>query len=227
MAAIDHTTLSFTTTAMPRPEIVRRTFQSFTRHLWGLDFSKVTLYLNIDRLPGGIDDDKRAEVLDIARRFFGTVVVNMPETPNFAAAVKWCFSQVTGPFNFHLEDDWELLAPVKLSTIEKMFLPPHVQQVALRSRPNVRQDFWLCPAVTRGDFCRRMAAGMRINENPEVEIRALLKQDKAYSRSGFLYVPFDHQALIVQDIGRPWIAESRFLRGATHFTRWSIRKDGG
>lgn len=223
MPQINESTLNFTTTAMPRAEVLATTYDSFSKNLRGLDFKKITLFINIDRFPGDDDDTKRHEVADVARSYFGKVIVNMPQTSNFAAAVKWCFSRVEAPFNFHLEDDWQLLSEIKVSTLTRLFIPPHIQQVALRSRENVRQDFWLCPSVIRGNFCRQMAAKMRITENPEVEIRHIKNWEKVYGESSFVYFPFDFKNLIVQDIGRSWIKSTTFQRKGTHFTSWTIQ----
>jgi hypothetical protein len=220
---INEATLSFTTTAMPRPEVVATTYGSFARNLLGFDLKKARLYLNIDRFPGDSDETKRSQVADIARRYFGEVIVNCPTESSFPAAVQWCFSQVDQPFNFHLEDDWELIAPIRLSQLARLFLAPHVQQVALRSRPNVRQDFWLCPAISRGAFCREVARKMDLSENPEVDIRNIKNAEKRWPKSSFIYFPFDYQDIVVRDLGRAWIKASGFERGATHFTSWSVR----
>lgn len=224
MQPINWKTLSFTTTAMPRPEIVQATYHSFTRNLHGLDFSKVTLYINIDSFPRIKDDHKRQEVVDIARRYFGNVVVNMPDTPSFAVAVKWCFSMIETPYNFHLEDDWELLTPFQISSFNQFFIPPHVQQVALRSRGNVRQDFFLCPSFIRGNFCREMAEKMNTSENPEVEIRNIKNKEGIYRKESFVMYPFDTQSLVVRDTGRAWIKTSSYERGGTHFVKWYDRE---
>lgn len=223
MQPINEKNLSFTTTAMPRPEIVAKTYESFTKNLQGLNFKKISLYINIDRFPEDGDDTKRHEVVDIAQHYFGNVIVNMPKTSNFAAAIKWCFSKVETIYNFHLEDDWELMTPFKVSSFNRFFLPPHIQQVALRSRENVRQDFWLCPSFIRGEFCREMSEKMSVSENPEVEIRNIKNLEGVYGKSSFVYFPFDFKSLIVKDIGRPWIDSSIYDRGATHFTSWSVR----
>lgn len=224
MPQINENTINFTTTAMPRPEVLAKTYDSFSQNLHGLDFKKITLFINIDRFPGDDNDTLRHEVADVARCYFGKVVVNMPQTSNFAAAVKWCFSRVETPFNFHLEDDWELLSEIKIFTFTRLFMPEHIQQVALRSRENVRQDFWLCPSIIRGNFCRQMAQKMRITENPEVEIRKIKNMEKLYGKSSFIYFPFDFKSLIVQDIGRSWIKTTTFHRKGAHFTNWLIQK---
>lgn len=224
MNQINERTITFTTTAMPRPEVVAATYASFSRNLRGLDFRKISLYLNIDPFPENDDDARRREVADVARHYFGRVFVNMPREAHFAAAVRWCFSRVETPFNFHLEDDWELLAEIKISTLSRLFAPAHIQQVALRSRENVRQDFWLCPSLIRGELCRRAAEKMRLSENPEVAIRRIVAEEKIHGRSGFLYFPFDFKRLIVRDLGRSWMRTTHFIRGGTHFTKWSVSR---
>ena len=224
MLPIDEKTLSFTTTAMPRPEVVQATYETFTSNLLGLDFKKITLFLNIDGFPEKRDEHKRLEVTEVARQYFGNVVVNMPETSSFAAAVKWCFSRVETPYNFHLEDDWALVEPFHITTFNQLFIPPHVQQVALRSRGNVRQDFFLCPSFIRGAFCREMAEKMSTADNPEVEIRNIKNRDEIYRKESFVMYPLDAQSLVVRDLGRDWIKSSGFERGGTHFTQWGVQE---
>ncbi len=221
MHSINENTLSFTTTAMPRPEIVQATYDSFTKSLRDLDFSKVTLYLNIDSFPEKRDDHKRQEVVEIAKRYFGNVVANMPDTPSFAAAVKWCFSKTELPYNFHLEDDWELLIPFHISSFNQFFMPTHVQQVALRSRGNVRQDFFLCPSLIRGAFCREMSKKMNTTDNPEVVIRDIKNKEGLYRKESFVMYPFDTQSLVVNDTGRSWIKSGGYARGGANFVQWS------
>ena len=43
--------INFTTTATVRPDILEKTYKSFTNKLVGIDFSKTTIYINIDLLP--------------------------------------------------------------------------------------------------------------------------------------------------------------------------------
>jgi len=223
MYPIDETTLSFTTTAMPRPELIKATYESFTKNLQDFDFRRATLYINIDSFPDKVEDYKREEVANIARQYFGNVIVNMPHTPNFASAIKWCFSKIETYYNFHLEDDWELLIPFKVSSFNQFFIPPHVQQVALRAWKNVKSDFWLSPSFLRGTFCREMAEKMAIADNPEVQIRNL---KSSYRRESFLYFPFDPKAVVLKDLGRTWMRDKGYNRGDKNFTQWLIREEG-
>ena len=97
--------MEFTTTACNRPELLERTYSSFTKNIKGLDFKKCILYINVDPSPHGQNIEKNEEV---AKKYFGKVIVNYPDKPNFARAVIWCFTQVRGEYFFHLEDDWVL-----------------------------------------------------------------------------------------------------------------------
>lgn len=223
MYPITEKTLTFTTTAMPRPEIIDQTYASFSRHFLEFDFKQATLLLNIDSFPDKRDDHKRQEVADVARKYFGNVIVNMPENPNFAAAVKWCFSKIETYYCFHLEDDWELLTPFKVSIFNQFFVPPHVQQLAFRAWKNVKSNFWLSPCFLRGTFCREIAEKMNIVDNPEVQIRTLCG---GYKPEGFLYFPFDHRAVILKDLGRNWMKEKGFNRGERNFTQWHTVEEG-
>lgn len=223
MYPIDESTLSFTTTAMPRPDVIKATYESFTKNLQGFDFRKSTLYINIDSFPDKQEDHKRAEVADVARQYFGNVIVNMPSSPNFAAAVKWCFSKIETYYNFHLEDDWELLIPFKVSSFNQFFIPPHVQQVALRAWKHVKSDFWLSPCFLRGAFCREIGEKMVIADNPEVQIRHLKSN---YRKESFLYFPFDQKGVVLKDLGRTWMRDKGYNRGDKNFTQWNIRDEG-
>lgn len=223
MYPICEKTLTFTTTAMPRPELLEQTYESFKRNLVEFDMQKATLYINIDPFPDRSSEDRRQEVANVARKFFGNVIVNLPEYGNFSNAVKWCFSNVQTYYNFHLEDDWVLLTPIKLSMFNQFFLTPHVQQVGLRAWKFAKNDFWLSPSVMRGDFCRHVSTKMTTDENPEVQIRQFIKD---YKKEGFLYFPFDYKSVILKDLGRNWMRTQQFDRGLCNFTTWSIREPG-
>lgn len=223
MAAFDENHLSFTTTAMPRPEILKATYDSFKKNLQGIDFRKYTLYLNVDSYPDKKEDFKRQEVVNIAKEYFGNVVVNLPENPNFASAIKWCFSKIETPYNFHLEDDWELLIPIQVSSLIDFFDQSHIQQVALRAWRRPKSFFWLSPSFLRGSFCREMAEKMNDHDNPEGQIRTLKVK---YRKKSFLYFPFDINSVILKDLGRNWIKNQNYIRRVGNFVQWDIKKDG-
>jgi hypothetical protein len=59
--------IDFTTTAMCRPELFRRTLESFDQNLAGISLRDCSLYLNIDPLP---DNDLAVEVIGVATEYF-------------------------------------------------------------------------------------------------------------------------------------------------------------
>ena len=72
--------MSFTTTACNRPNIIERTYDSFCNNVLGIDFHDITLYINIDPAP---KSDNREVIIEIAKKYFGNVVVNLPRRSNF------------------------------------------------------------------------------------------------------------------------------------------------
>jgi hypothetical protein len=223
MYPITEETLTFTTTAMPRPELIEKTYASFQRMLLDIDIKKCTLFINIDSFPNQEDKAKKDDVISIARRYFGNVIPNTPVTGNFPLAVKWCFSKIETYYNFHLEDDWELLTPFKVSLFNQFFVAPHVQQVAFRAWKHAGSDFWLSPSFIRGSFCRAIAEKMNDAENPEVQIRRIKNE---YKNESFLSFPFDHRAVVLKDLGREWMKSQNFNRGDFNFVTWEMREKG-
>ncbi len=223
MYAINESNISFVTTAMPRPEIIQQTYSSFTKKMQGLDYSKVTLYINIDSFPDKKNDHKRQEVINIAKTFFGNVVPNLTDKPNFANAVKWCFSMPETYYVFNIEDDWELLCDFDISFFNQFFVADHVQQVTLRAWKHANNNFFLSPSLLRNSFCKTIVSQMNAHENPEVQIRSM---NHGYNKSSFICFPFDKNSIVLKDLGRLWMRSSSYDRGNKTFTEWSVRQEG-
>lgn len=209
----------FTTTAMPRPELLDKTYDSFQRHIPWLDFKKTTLFLNIDHFPGGpepeIEKENIYKNIDIAYKYFGNVVSNIGYSC-FPRAVKWIFSQANKEFIFNLEDDWELLCDMPENSVD-FFDNPKIIQIGYRAWKRNDSRFVLSPSFIRSSFCNLIASKMNDGRNPEEQIRGLnpFKVDES-----FIYWPFETDKIILRDLGRAWIKTSCFGRGLDDFTRW-------
>ena len=189
--------LTVTTTATNRPDILAATYESFTSRMRGVDFSKSTLYLNVDPLP--ISSGRKAAI-KVARRFFGNVVHRLPKKANFTSAVNWLWSQPSDEFIFHLEDDWELLENISINTLLGIFKSnPILYQVALRAYRYKYRKFCLSPSLIRRPLYKRMGGRLDESINPELQLRfqpaKMRKRVTAYPDVG----------IIVKDIGREWI----------------------
>lgn len=204
--------LEFTTTACNRPELLHRTYASFSENLEGVDFGDCTLHLNVDPVPGA---EGREQVVAVARSFFGSVNARMPDEPNFALAVQWTWDQVTSEFFFNLEDDWNLLEPVRIRRLERLFgslHDPDPLQIILRhsrchgpnwvkDKPDAEHihDVGLPPMIARRNVLEPCIEGFSEDRNPEKWFR------EWHGKADVDQAPYmwpSHK--ITADIGREW-----------------------
>jgi hypothetical protein len=204
--------ISFTTTATCRPEILRETLRSFNENLRDLDFSETTLYINIDPLP---DASLQEDTLEIARGHFGRVHHRFTKKGNFTAAVNWLWDTAPTDYVFHLEDDWRLDRPVSINELLSHFEDPNVMQVALRAYPYDYKKLCLSPSVLSSKITKRFAGKLDESVNPEVQLRADFVKPEMIRVVGSKPVIFD--------IGRKWLEGQGLSRGQVknHFTTWS------
>jgi len=212
--------LEFTTTAMARPSILQRTYKSFSIHLRGVNFAKSTLYINVDPLPPDVD---RHECVEVAKRFFGTVVPNMPSSAHFTKAVQWLWKSVKGQYFIHLEDDWSLLRDVDIQTMLKLLEQDGVIQAIFRAYYRARHGkersyqgkICLSPSLLEGNFARRMSGIFDLTMNPEIQLRGA-------NIEGCRGIPYPKKEIILKDIGRKWIVQSPYKKPKLkyQFTSW-------
>lgn len=206
--------LEFITTSCNRPELLSRTYASFTKNLEGIDYSKSTLYINIDPAP---NNDKFQKICEIAKKYFGNVVINNPKEPNFARAVNWCTSQTKSNHVFYLEDDWELSININIHDLIKiMNNDSNIKQVQLRKRvkTDICQEntdtFGFPPGLWNANFLRIFSRSMNGDTNPEVQIinfqRKLRKNKNMVKKVIYGDVPITH------DIGRWWLKQKQLTR---------------
>jgi hypothetical protein len=102
--------IDITITATIRPELLNKTLDSFFRNCF-YQFNKrnnceSNIIINIDNI--GNRANTPIDVYQVCQQYSKNVLYNIPNEPNFAKAVKWCWSQCTNKYIFHLEDDWLL-----------------------------------------------------------------------------------------------------------------------
>lgn len=211
--------MEFSTTAMSRPKLLNRTYGSFCKRLTGVDWGNSTLYLNVDPLPAKTDP---MEVVQIANKYFGSVIYRVPETANFTKAVQWCWSQVKGPHVFHLEDDWALLRKIPMvDIIEKMkhgYKKKKLVQVFLRAYKGIsRNKVCLSPGLLDGDFVRSASEIFDTSLNPEIQLRGKIVSGLSTNFS---------KDITVVDIGRKWMKRSGYQHPSkkARFNKWIEKK---
>lgn len=214
-------TLEFTTTACNRPSLLNKTYQSYSKNLNGVDFRASTLYLNIDPAP----NTKNLDLVEkIARNYFGTVIVNYPTAPNFAKAVKWCFSQPKGPYFFHLEDDWVLRHPVNIERMLDKLNGSTLQCVLNKKLTPVEQkqvsEPTFVPSIFSTSHLREYLPHMTDDLNPEYQMKLLFRkkvQNLHLSKS----VSMNPKIELSRDIGRIWLSRNRLTRNYDKPGKWS------
>ena len=232
--------VDFCTTACCRPKLLNKTYKSFTRNLLGIDYSKSTLYINIDPIPDG----DRDEVIEVAKQYFGNVVANTPEKPNFSKALKWCFLQPKGDYFFYLQDDWVMQNELYISDMIKHLGTRHypnggrsnerrnsrtIVAVNLRAYKTIRDNrICLSPVLVSNSWGKRFAKRLNTDFNPERQTRIKSKKNPhgadANDLGASLHLP--EKKVIVADTGRKWLNKNNIRRNgnAVKFNGWIKKK---
>lgn len=205
--------ISFTTTATCRPDLLASTYKSFTNNLHGIDLKNTTLYINIDPLP---QREYQEETLKVAKEYFGVVNCNMPETPNFTAAINWLWNNADTEYIFHLEDDWLLTKAVDMQEIMKLF-KDDVMEVALRAYKYEYKKLCLSPSIWSKALYGKFAGTLDETKNPEIQLRQDFVSPSNIACFG--------KHPIVKDIGRSWLSDTGLRRPKTkvNFTSWESK----
>lgn len=212
--------LDFTITTCLRPEILRRTLESFRANLRGVEWDKCSVFVNVD--PVG--DGTREEISSVLGVLECDKGIHFAAEPSFPLAVKWCFSKPAKEYCFHLEDDWELLEPIDIADMLSILQAEQREVVNLRAKnfsPQLTRCF-LSPGLWRSEIMRTVAAAMDGNKNPEVQLWNVT--DRLHVGR---YWPRDQ--IVVKDIGREWLAASGYRknvevdRGVNPWTKWEAR----
>ena len=225
-------------TATRRAEILERTLKSFKENLFG-DYP-ARLIINID--PVGPDTEKA--VTDVAYCYFNNLIVFCPDTPSFSKAFKRVWERAETDFVLHLEDDWELLAPVDMEEIVDIMIDFHDLLAALRL-PFKRQDvdwmknwryyfpwngfYFKCPSeaarevgycghpsLLRGDFVKAVAPFLDDTKNPEKQFHHGPPEImEEIDKWVFGVYGRPNGPALIKDIGREWMVKNGFKKSGT------------
>ncbi|MFW6130611.1 MAG: hypothetical protein ACOC56_05440 [Atribacterota bacterium] len=233
--------MEFCTTATCRHRILDRTYASFTQNIFGVNFRESTLYLNIDPVP----DDDPQKTVNVAKRYFKNVVVNIPNECNFSKAVQWGFSQPKKKHFFYLQDDWVLSGRVKIKSIIDMLGKCVYIERPLRSGVKKRcrivvvnlraysiiRDYRICfsPGLFLTKWAKYFSKKMDIDYNPEKQLRPKHKNNPGGGIISGLFVGLHvpQKKEIVSDIGRDWMIKNNIYRNdeKIKFNKWVMGDD--
>ena len=203
-------TLQFTTTHVAqRHSVYKRTLDSFTKHFKGIDFSKSTIYINIDfapDLPQLIDESQKT--IEYLEEIFYKVVPNITKEANFTKAIEWCWTQPDEELFFHLEDDWILEQNVHIDDLLKYFDNDKIFAANLRAYSFRGPRACLLPSVYRNSFCKDFIKTLKYHRNPERQLREYVANTELKN----VHHPEDIHEIILKDIGRHWLLTNGLKR---------------
>ena len=195
--------IAITTTAIVRPDIIKKTFESFRFFFGGRKNKNNHLFINIDNIGGEKGDINR--IISTCYDYFSFVNINFEKNkPNFSKAFKWCWDQVDETFDyvFNLEDDWVLtnkklqikklvdimeknkdLASLRLSYKSTSGLKikqwnqyfPYTNQGIYECPKHLIKNCGFCghPSLLNAKFVRSVSHLIDTNLNPEKQFHAL------------------------------------------------------
>lgn len=219
--------IDVTLVAGSRPDLLKRTLESFTAHI----FSQIqvgNVFVNID-LHGGSEDD-RNQCKRLVLETFPAAQITTPASNSFGQAVKSLWSLPTSTYFLHFEDDWiaSKKLPIKRilrnsdASIQQWFLvKPRVSHSIITKypcRPNPNFPFFFphyghpsfttSPSILRSDFAHQVSFYLRPELNPEKqmfnEMNIPLEKYLSNYRSKSLINWWESR--ILTDIGRKWQA---------------------
>ena len=203
--------LECTTTSSLRPDLLRKTYSSFSQSLVDVCLKKEGhLYINIDRYPVFPETQTfnlTNSVLNVAREYFRTVTYRIGEG-SFAKAARWTLSQPKEKFFFNLEDDWFFQGKLSIKEcINAMKAKPQwgrgnvLQCVVGRGRGPNRCHF--PPSLFNNQCLKKLLKDHPIPDEADPELWLInLKRIKKLN----YHVAFGcgHPGLICRDLGRAW-----------------------
>ena len=236
--------------AARRPELVRRTLQSFDRHLFR--FCQVNqVRVNLDPIFGSKEDE--AEVVRLVRSIFPDAEINIPSQPGFTVAVQWLWSSMDDGAFLHLEDDWVCLEDIPVETCindldekTRMILllsETHGERGKNRESVRIRKQkllgltykrtavptFGTSPSITDGSFARTASALLDCDLDPEKQMRDQRNPELIEFLSGYrcLFQASADGHPLIQDIGRAWQRDNGVEKHVNAgVSKWSIETEG-
>jgi len=236
------------TTATLRPDLLKQTFDSHLKNLFGDHIRKARLIINIDLIGSNQPEKDLQRVLDIIGNIpFRERVINICDKPSFSRVFYWCLGQLDSPLTFVLEEDWLMRSPMSFEKMVQHFMDDsdlaHLRLSCFKSVGDGKLKTWnkFCPwngeyfevtrdlrgtigwaghpSLNRTAFLMFFRTIINPEANPEKQIKG------AYpiilnSRFGVFHP--QKSPPVIEDIGRKWMVENGYRKAGVkaHFTEW-------
>jgi hypothetical protein len=243
--------IDITMTSVIRPDILRKTLESFCSNLFYDDKYSYRLIMNIDSIG---EDKDPMEMVEVAQSFFDNILYRFSHTPSFSDAVMWVWSRIFGDYVFHLEDDWIMLRQIPLVEMIRILeknddlacLHFLKKDISNRKRMNlfgtsyVYKDnyyisrkpfgFSLNPVLVRAKFLNQILPNMDHNKNPEKQIRVKNEKMKEilYDWKYGIYSKPGQTKTVSGKNGFHWRVDNNFVKPEKgSFLTWVKEEENG
>ena len=242
--------VDITMTAVLRPEIIKKTLDSFCENLFFNKDYKYRLIINID--PIGNEGAKPKKIVKLCKLYFDDVIFNIPDKASFPKAVIWGWKQIKSNYTFHLEDDWILNRKVELRRLIKMLeknpklacMRLYKHNIPNKKNPRLfnspynykdgffvgsdrKKQFGLNPVLIRSSYIHEALPLMVEDKNPEKQFRYGNKKmrDFVMKWQYAIYGKPGDKALVWGKNGLHWRQRSKYMkpRDGKPFLTWKDR----
>ncbi len=245
-AIIHRQQVDITMTAVLRPGLLKETLKTITRNVVDTP-DRFRLIINVDQVGEQIHPQR---VIDAAKKYFKTVIPQVPFQPSFPKAVKWVWSQAIAPYIFHWEDDFRIFRKIdvldmikihraypniaslrlnKFDTSDLKVIKPfgtkwRYQKEGFYIADRWQEQFGLNPNLIKRDFIQEAVFRMREDINPEKQFREhheFMRPLLEKWRHGLYTKPGDKA--LVGDVGDRWKRKYGFkknMKEADKFLTW-------
>lgn len=221
--------IDVTTTAICRPKLIERTFESFTTNLLNGEHD-YRLVINIDPYGDDKDGERFKQVLKICYKYFKRVKYNVPNVSLYSRAAKWVWDNCNAEYVFNLQDDWIMLREIDINIMIK-HLAANDKLASMRLGAKwlsecvgrrifgctldgeARGYMWsnfcgmlgMNPALIKGEYVKAIAPHMVEHMGVERQIKSHY-QHHVQKNKKYIFGVFGNprQKQIVKDTGIPW-----------------------
>jgi len=219
-----NTSITFVTTACVRPNIYLKSIESLKNCLGELN--NFRLIINIDMIPHNTKD--AIEMIKIAEKYFGEVIYNLSDEPNFVKAFKFVVEKVNTPWFFYIQDDWLFEKKFYLKDLMNHIMPYHNSIISchLFKKDGGRNDddkIYLSPSIMKTVYWKDIIERAPLNYS----IEKLFRDKTVENPKGGMFPEYrgtyyrTDTKQMVSDLGRNWIKEIGYRKDDNYlFTKW-------
>lgn len=198
--------VDFFTMTINNSNILYQTFKHLNENIKDLELSNCDLYLNVDPHP---NKNNIEDLINIAKKFFKNVIINIPDDCNSGKAFKWGINQFKKEYLFIIEANKCINKEFSIKNmIDKFSINENIVEVCLspkRENPFLKY-LTTHPSLWEKKWLKKINVLLSENLNYEYQLRelALLEKKIGYTLSNPNNIYLNH-------IGKKYKEEKKYI----------------